>query len=50
MNVLVVILEKKNYFCEVGCREGRLINKYTSADLDLVSETLLSSQDVSDAK
>ena len=49
-NLLVVILGKINDFYEVGCREGRLINKYTRADLDLVSETLLSPQEVSDAK
>ena len=49
-NLLVVILGKKKYFYEVRCREGRLINKYTRVDLDLVSETLLQPQEVSDAK
>ena len=31
-NLLVVILEKNNDFYEVGCREGRMINKYTRKD------------------
>ena len=35
-NLLMVILEK-SVFYEVGCKDGRMINKHTTADSDLVS-------------
>ena len=40
----------KDGLYEVGCREGRLISRFTTTDLDHVSGKVLSPKEVSDVK
>ena len=49
-NLSVIVFVEKKYFYDFGCRKGQLMNKETTADLDLVSESLLSPKEVSDFK
>ena len=45
-NLLVVVMEANEDMYKVGCREGKLAQRYSTADLDFVKEPLLKICDV----
>ncbi|KRZ01117.1 SCAN domain-containing protein 3 [Trichinella pseudospiralis] len=48
INFLVVIITECKRLYIVGCREGNLASKFTAADLQVISESLLSIDEVPD--
>ncbi|KRX33087.1 hypothetical protein T05_10111 [Trichinella murrelli] len=49
-NFLVVVMAECEGLYTVGCREGKLASKFTAADLQVISENLLSIDEVPDTK
>ncbi|KRX21027.1 Glycoprotein-N-acetylgalactosamine 3-beta-galactosyltransferase 1 [Trichinella nelsoni] len=49
-NFLVVVMAEYEGLYTVGCRKGKLSCKFAAADLQVISENLLSVDEVSDAK
>ncbi|KRY96899.1 hypothetical protein T11_10579 [Trichinella zimbabwensis] len=47
-NFLVVVMAESEGLYTVGCREGKLASKFTAADLQVISEMLLSIDEVPD--
>ena len=45
-NLLVVIMDREDELYTVGCQQGTLRTKYTAADLEVVSEKLLTIDEV----
>ncbi|KRX37350.1 hypothetical protein T05_2406 [Trichinella murrelli] len=49
-NFLVVVMAECEGLYTVGCREGKLASKFTAADLQVISENLLSIDEVPDTE
>ena len=49
-NLLVVVMSKSKDLYKVGCKEGSLRARYTTADLDPINKNLLSVTDVPDVE
>ncbi|KRX74235.1 KRAB-A domain-containing protein 2 [Trichinella sp. T6] len=49
-NFLVVVMAECEGLYTVGCREGKLASKFTAADLQVISENLLSIDEAPDAE
>ncbi|KRX75023.1 KRAB-A domain-containing protein 2, partial [Trichinella sp. T6] len=49
-NFLVVVMAECEGLYTVGCREGKLASKFTAADLQVISENLLSTDEVPDTE